>query len=140
MKSPENPDVGIKMLVLTNGNLIDGTGRDTTQNASVLINGNRIEDAGSDIAYPEDTEMIDVQNFTIMPGIIDCHVHLGGFTIDKPGKAIGKVTFMGMASFTWDYFRNYKHRRQLTIENGITTIRSAGDLYPHIIKLRNNIA
>ena len=127
------------MLVLTNGNLIDGTGHDTIQNASVIIDGDRIEDAGSDIKYPENIEVIDLQNSTIIPGLIDCHVHLGGFTIDKPGQAIGKATFMSIASFTWDYFRNYRHRRQLTIKNGVTTIRSAGDLYPHIITLRNNI-
>jgi imidazolonepropionase-like amidohydrolase len=128
------------MLVLTNGCLIDGTGRDTTQNASVIINGNRIDDAGSGIKYPENTEVIDVQNATIMPGFIDCHVHLGGFTIDKPGQAFGKVTFTSMLSFTWDYIRTYKHRRQLAIQNGVTTIRSAGDLHPHIITLRDNIA
>jgi enamidase len=45
-----------------------------------------------------------------------------------------------MASFFWDYFRNYAHRRRLAIENGVTTIRSAGDHYPHIIKLRDKIA
>ena len=45
-----------------------------------------------------------------------------------------------MASFFWDYLRNYAHRRQLAIENGVTTIRSAGDHYPHIIRLRDKIA
>jgi imidazolonepropionase-like amidohydrolase len=128
------------MLILTNCNLIDGTGRDSTQNASVVINGNCIEGAGSDFEYPENAEVIDLQNSTIIPGLIDCHVHLGGFAIDKIGQAIGKVTFINMVSFTWDYFRNYKHRRQLAIENGVTTVRSAGDLHPHIIKLRDNIA
>jgi enamidase len=45
-----------------------------------------------------------------------------------------------MASFFWDYLHNYAHRRRLAIENGVTTIRSAGDHYPHIIKLRDKIA
>ena len=75
-----------------------------------------------------------------MPGLIDCHLHLGGLTVDQPGKAIGKVSFMDMASFFWDYLRNYAHRRRLAIENGVTTIRSAGDHYPHIIRLRDKIA
>jgi enamidase len=75
-----------------------------------------------------------------MPGLIDCHLHLGGLTVDKPGKAIGKISFIDMASFFWDYFRNYAHRRRLAIENGVTTIRSAGDHYPHIIRLRDKIA
>lgn len=128
------------MLVLTNGTMLDGTGRVQTGNATVVINGNRIENAGSGIEYPEDAEVIDVRNFTIIPGLIDCHVHIGGFTVDKPGREIGKVALRDIVSFTWDYFRSYRHRRQLAIDNGVTTVRSAGDIYPGIVKLRDNIA
>jgi len=128
------------MFILSNGTLIDGTGRKPIQKAIVIINGNRVEDVGSRIKYPEDANMIDLHGLTIMPGLIDCHLHLGGLTVDKPGKAIGKVSLADMASFFWDYLRNYAHRRQLAIENGLTAIRSAGDHYPHIIRLRNKIA
>ena len=128
------------MLVLTNGILIDGIGHKPTQKATVVIEGNRVDNVGSDIKYPEDTNVINLHNLTIMPGLIDCHLHLGGLTVDKPGKAVGRVSFTNMASFFWDYLRNYAHRRQLAIENGVTTIRSAGDHYPHIIRLRDKIA
>lgn len=128
------------MFVLSNGTLIDGTGHKPIQKSIVIINGSRIEDVGSRIKYPEDTNMVDLHGLTIMPGLIDCHLHLGGLTVDKPGKAIGKVSLADMASFFWDYLRNYAHRRQLAIENGVTTIRSAGDHYPHIIRLRDKIA
>jgi len=74
-----------------------------------------------------------------MPGLIDCHLHLGGFVIDKPGRPVGQVSFLDMFSFVWDYMRNFAKRRRLAIENGVTTIRSAGDNYPHIIKLRDRI-
>ena len=128
------------MFVLSNGTLIDGTGHKPIQKSIVIINGSRIEDVGSRIKYPEDTNMVDLHGLTIMPGLIDCHLHLGGLTVDKPGKVIGKVSLADMASFFWDYLRNYAHRRQLAIENGVTTIRSAGDHYPHIIRLRDKIA
>ena len=128
------------MFILSNGTLIDGTGHKPIQKAIVIINGNRVGDVGSRIKYPEDANMIDLHGLTIMPGLIDCHLHLGGLTVDKPGKAIGKVSLADMASFFWDYLRNYAHRRQLAIENGLTTIRSAGDHYPHIIRLRDKIA
>jgi enamidase len=39
----------------------------------------------------------------------------------------------------WDYFRDFARRRGLAIENGVTTIRSAGDNYPHITQLRDKI-
>ena len=127
------------MLILTNGTVIDGTGRETIKQGTVVINGNRFEYVGPRIEYNADAKVVDLHNLIVMPGLIDCHLHLGGLTIDKPGREIGKVSFMDMVSFVWDYLRNYDHRRQLAIDNGVTTIRSAGDLYPHIIKLRDNI-
>jgi enamidase len=128
------------MLVLSNGILIDGTGNEPIQNAMVVIEGNHFGHVGSRIKYSEDKSVIDLQNNTIMPGLIDCHLHLGGLTIEKPGKAIGRVSFIDTVSFFWDYLRNYAHRRRLAIESGVTTIRSAGDHYPHIIRLRDKIA
>ena len=128
------------MLALTNGRLIDGTGHGPIENMAIIIDGNRIKDIGLVTGYPDSTNVVDLRGLTVMPGLIDCHLHLGGLTRDEPGKAIGKVSFIDMASFFWDYFRNYAHRRRLAIENGVTTIRSAGDHYPHIIKLRDKIA
>ena len=128
------------MLVLTNAYLIDGTGRPPLPNSTVLIDGAAFVGAGHELSYPADAEVIDLHGLTVVPGLIDCHVHLGGLTVDRPGKAIGKVSLVEMASFFWDYARNYPHRRRLAIENGVTTIRSAGDLYPHIIRLRERIA
>ena len=128
------------MLVLSNGTLIDGTGRKPIQKAIIVIKSNRVEQVGSRIKHPEDANIIDLQNLAIIPGLIDCHLHLGGLIVDEPGKAIGKVSFTDMVSFFWDYLRNYAHRRRLAIENGVTTIRSAGDHYPHIIRLRDKIA
>jgi len=128
------------VLVLNNGTLIDGTGNKPVNKAIVIIKGNRFEYVGSRIKYPEGVKVIDLHDLTILPGLIDCHLHLGGLTEDKPGRAIGKVSFIEMVSFFWDYLRNYAYRRRLAIKNGVTAIRSAGDHYPHIIRLRNKIA
>ncbi len=128
------------MLALTNVRLIDGTGHGPIENMAVIIDGSRIKNVGPVTGYPDNTDVVDLQGLTVMPGLIDCHLHLGGLTVDQPGKAIGKVSFVDMASFFWDYFRDYAHRRRLAIENGVTTIRSAGDHYPHIIRLRDKIA
>jgi len=129
----------IEMLALANGNLIDGTGRKPAEKATVVIEGNRIASVGLGIAYPEGADVIDLKGLTVMPGLIDCHLHLGGFVIDKPGRPVGKVYFQDFLSFMWDYFRNFARRRQLAIENGVTAIRSAGDNYPHITQLRDKV-
>jgi len=128
------------MLALKNLRLIDGTGHDPSEDMAIIIDGNRIKNVGLVTSYPDNTNVVDLRGLTVLPGLIDCHLHLGGLTVDKPGKAIGKVSLRDMASFFIDYSRNYAHRRRLAIENGVTTIRSAGDHYPHIIKLRDKIA
>jgi len=128
------------VLILTNGRLIDGTGLDPTDMMGIIIERNRIRSVEPSTIYPDKTNIVDLRGLTVMPGLIDCHLHLGGLTVDQPGKSIGKVSFKDMASFFFDYSRNYKHRRRLAIENGVITIRSAGDHYPHIIKLRDKIA
>jgi len=128
------------VLALKNLGLIDGTGHDPIENMAILIDGNHIKSVGPIDIYPENTRTVDLRGLTAMPGLIDCHLHLGGLTVDRPGKAIGKVSLKDMASFFFDYSRNYAHRRRLAIESGLTTIRSAGDHYPHVIRLRDKIA
>jgi enamidase len=128
------------LFTFSNARIIDGTGADPLENKSIIIDGNRIKSVEKTGSYPHETNVIDLHGLTVMPGLIDCHLHLGGLTVDQPGKAIGKVSLTDMVSFFWDYMRNYAHRRQLAIENGVTTIRSAGDHYPHIIRLRDKIA
>ena len=127
------------MLALTNGTLIDGTGQEPLEKATVVVEANTIKGVGPEISYPEGIPTIDLGGRVIIPGLIDCHLHLGGFVIDKPGSPVGQVSFLDMFSFVWDYMRNFAKRRRLAIENGVTTIRSAGDNYPHIIKLRDKI-
>ena len=127
------------MLILKNGNLIDGIRPQPVENAIITIDGNRFSSISQELNYPEGAEIIDLKGATVMPGLIDCHLHLGGFIIDTPGREIGKVSFFDAVSFFWDYFRNFARRRQLAIENGVTSIRSAGDNYPQIIQLREKI-
>jgi hypothetical protein len=62
--------------VVTGATLIDGSGAEPLRNASVVIEGERIVAAGAGIDPPRDAEMIDAAGMTLMPGMIDCHVHL----------------------------------------------------------------
>jgi imidazolonepropionase-like amidohydrolase len=135
----KNYDRSTGVLALTKVRLIDGTGHGPTENTAIIIDGNRIKNVGLVTDYPDNTNVVDLRDLTILPGLVDCHLHLGGLTRDQPGRPIGKLSFIDMASFFWDYSRNYAHRRRLAIENGVTTLRSAGDHYPHIIRLRDKI-
>lgn len=64
-------------LVLLNGRLIDGTGRDPVPDAVVVIDGERITAVGTraQVSIPANAPVIDVQGASILPGFINAHVH-----------------------------------------------------------------
>ena len=64
------------------GKLIDGTGSGPVDNAVVLIEGSRIKAAGKDIQIPPEAQIIDAKGMTIMPGLIDAHMHFWGLEPD----------------------------------------------------------
>lgn len=64
-----------KTTAIVGGTLIDGSGRDPVRNATVVIEGERIAAAGAGLSAPKGAQVIDAAGRTILPGIIDCHVH-----------------------------------------------------------------
>lgn len=64
-----------KTIAIVGGTLIDGSGRDPVRNATVVVEGERIAAAGAGLSAPKGAQVIDAAGRTILPGIIDCHVH-----------------------------------------------------------------
>jgi imidazolonepropionase-like amidohydrolase len=60
------------------GRLIDGTGSPPAGPSVVLVKNGRIAAVGAkqDVAVPEGAEVTDAPDATLMPGLIDVHVHL----------------------------------------------------------------
>jgi len=60
------------------GQLIDGSGGEPLQDAVVLVEDTIIAAAGSaaTVEIPHGTEVIDASGKTVMPGLIDTHVHI----------------------------------------------------------------
>ena len=65
-------------LVLEGGTLIDGTGRSPINDAVIVIDGSRIKAVGSrgQVSYPADARVIRTDGRTILPGLVDAHVHI----------------------------------------------------------------
>jgi imidazolonepropionase-like amidohydrolase len=73
--SAQNPPVS-QPTVLHAARLLDiEAGRILTP-GEVLVEGGKIVAAGSSVAHPAGTETIDLGDTTLMPGLIDAHVHL----------------------------------------------------------------
>ena len=65
-----------QVTILTNGTVIDGTGTDPVPDGSVVIRGDRIAAVGPRAPdVPPGAQVIDAEGGTILPGIIDAHVH-----------------------------------------------------------------
>lgn len=64
-------------IAIVGGRLIDGLGGPPIDDAVVIVDGNRIIAAGprGAVAIPEDAEQIDAGGKSVMPGLVDAHLH-----------------------------------------------------------------
>jgi imidazolonepropionase-like amidohydrolase len=108
-------------IVLCNGTLIDGTGRDPVDGAALLIEDGNIAAAGkaSDIKVPGGARVLELDGRTIMPGLLDAHVHFGlvDLSISTPQRESLAVWAMKVRQVIED-----------TLDMGFTTVRDAGGI------------
>jgi imidazolonepropionase-like amidohydrolase len=64
------------MVVLHAARMLDVAGGKTVTPGEVLVEGDRIVAGGTHVDRPEGVEVIDLGDTTLMPGLIDAHVHL----------------------------------------------------------------
>lgn len=72
-----------RVLVLQGATLIDGTGRPPVQNAVIVIEGGRIKAVGTrgQVSTPAGAQVINLSGRTVLPGLIDGHVHLRDYQV-----------------------------------------------------------
>jgi imidazolonepropionase-like amidohydrolase len=58
------------------GRLFDSRTGTMLTNAIVLVRGDRIADVGPSVTIPSDARVIDLSGATVLPGMIDAHVHV----------------------------------------------------------------
>ncbi len=78
------------MLAITNGVIIDGRGGDPLM-GTILIEGERITALGrqDQVTVPRDATVVDAMGGSILPGLIDSHVH---FLLEYPDIMRGLIT------------------------------------------------
>jgi imidazolonepropionase-like amidohydrolase len=110
-------------LVLRGGKIIDGNGGNPVDNGTLVIKGEKIEAVGNTgaVSYPKNAKVIDVNGKTVMPGLIDAHIHLGGLK--------------SMSQLTWFMDDPLVHAMRgvidvwKLIDAGFTTVRDLGSVY-----------
>lgn len=111
----------IRYTALKGGTLIDGTGNAPLSNAVIVIKGERIETVGGLDAttFPEDAKIIDTDGKTIMPGLIDAHLHLAGIRSMNPLIYLSEPTALRGMRMVMDAWK--------LLDSGFTTIRDCGN-------------
>lgn len=98
--------------------LIDGTGR-VVNNPAVVVEGNRITSVTTREKLPKDVTVIDLKEHTLLPGLIDLHIHpnltTGDYQVDHLRASSAAKALMGLK-----YLQDY-------LAAGWTTVRVAGD-------------
>ncbi len=110
------------ILAIEGGKLIDGTGGAPVENGSVVVREGRIIAVGqsADVSVPAGAVMIDAAGKTIMPGLIDAHLHFLG--IRSPNQVTWVIDPPHVRSMraVMDAWR--------VVDSGFTSVRDAGGM------------
>jgi len=79
-----------QVIAIKAASMFDSKAGTLVSSAVVLIKGDRIADVGANVQIPEGARVIDLGSATMMPGMIDTHVHVntGGNTASLAARAL----------------------------------------------------
>jgi imidazolonepropionase-like amidohydrolase len=120
-------------IAIHHARLIDGTGA-VLDRATVVVRGSKIVATGPSrtVTIPKSATRIDGRGYTVMPGLIDCHVHLClGAEPDVVAAIESEQPF-------YTLLKSSKHA-QATVEAGFTTVRDVGSRDHSIFALKQAI-
>ncbi|MEZ4868670.1 MAG: amidohydrolase family protein [Caldilineaceae bacterium] len=113
------------MFAIRAAQVIDGLHDQALRDATIVVEGERIAQVGlsAEVELPADIEVIDVGDKTVLPGLIDAHVHIhaAGEATQMHAYALQQVTqTQGMLAL-----QGYAYG-MATLQMGFTTLRSVG--------------
>ena len=141
MKIPKSLALGIVLVaghsladtLIHAGRLIDGESMDAASEMTIRVDGSKIEaiEHGYTTAGTDDT-VIDLKLHTVLPGLMDMHVHLTGEY--SPQSRLNKF-ITNEADYAFDAAKNARK----TLNAGFTVVRNLGDAFNVTIALRKAI-
>jgi len=121
-------------LVLHAGRLLDGAGGAARQDVAVVVRDGRIDSvqAWQGFTPPAGARSVDLTSATLVPGFIDCHVHLSmelgkSWEIEPVKGTPADAALLGVVGAL------------KTLRAGFTTVRNLGDRGGESVALRNAI-
>lgn len=126
-----------------NARLIDGNGGDPMSKQAVLVDGERIVGVGplDALDVPPDAKHIDLDGRTLLPGFIDCHVHI--LWNADPKAKMPRPSNIPLRDKHYFKARNLLfgvRAAEMTLRAGFTTIRDVAAPNVTIFALRDSLA
>jgi imidazolonepropionase-like amidohydrolase len=120
---PDNAGGGpepAKTVVIHAGRMVDTLHRQVRARVSIIIQGDKISAVQDGFISPQDAEIIDLSDATVLPGLIDCHKHLAMHHL-SPNAYQDLVTETPVDAA---FFAVTNSR--ITLLNGFTSVRDVG--------------
>lgn len=123
-----------KMTYIRAGRLFDSTSDKVRENMVIVVQDDRIQSVSpaSATSIPAGATVIDLSHATVLPGLIDCHTHLG-----SRADRYNEIYYFKDTPFQ-SAFAAVVHARK-TLEAGFTSVRDVGSLPFLAVDLRNSI-
>ncbi|MBI2149984.1 MAG: amidohydrolase family protein [Acidobacteria bacterium] len=106
-----------QVVAIRAGRLFDGKSGNIANNQVVLIRGGRITDIGANVQIPREARVIDLSSATVMPGMIDAHVH-----VNTGGDTPAERAIIGLANAQIDLAAGFTTVADMDSRGGFNTV------------------
>jgi imidazolonepropionase-like amidohydrolase len=128
------PNISAENYIIHAGKVIDGIDKKPLGNSTIVVKNGLIVSIDKGFMEAKDDEiLVDLKQQTVLPGLMDMHVHLSG---QMGPKSYGEGFFMNDADFA---LRATTYAKK-TLLAGFTTVRDLGAANGIIISLRKAIS